>query len=95
MLADRITYSFDVSDQPYGYRRVHADLVAEGTHASPELVRKIMPDNAMIACRPRPFRITTDADQQRAAAIPDRVQRDFTADQPGVTFVCDITYIHP
>lgn len=94
VLADRIKYYFDASDQTYGYRRVHADLVAEGTQVSPELVRKIMTENALIACQPRPFRITTDADRQRAAAIPDRVQRDFTADQPGVKFVGDITYIH-
>lgn len=43
---------------------------------------------------PRPFRVTTEADAEGAAAIPDLVRRDFTADRPGIKFVGDITYIH-
>ncbi len=48
----------------------------------------------LIACQPRPFRITTEADADTAAGMPDLVRRDFTADRPGVKFVGDITYIH-
>jgi len=78
----------------FGYRRIHADLADEGTECSPELVRQIMRTEALIACQPRPFRVTTEADGQAAADMPDLVGRDFTADRPGVTFVGDITYIH-
>ena len=92
-LAAHIEGFFKASDGTYGYRRVHADLAAASIECSPELVRKIMRDEDLIACHPRPFRITTDADADAAALIPDLVKRDFTATEPGVKFIGDITYI--
>ncbi len=41
-LTARVVYFFEASDGTYGYRRIHADLVCEGTECSPELVRQIM-----------------------------------------------------
>lgn len=78
----------------YGYRRIHADLAAEGVECSPELVRQIMRQEHLVPCQPRPFRVTTQADAEAAACMPDLVKRDFTAERPGVKFVGDITYIH-
>ena len=78
----------------YGYRRIHADLAAEGVACSPELVRQIMRQEHLVPCQPRPFRVTTQADAEAAACMPDLVKRDFTAERPGVKFVGDITYIH-
>ena len=89
-----IRHFFEASDGTYGYRRIHADLVDEGREYSPELVRHIMRDEGLIACQPRPFRVTTKADGEVATSMPDLVERDFTADRPGVKFVGDITYIH-
>jgi transposase InsO family protein len=48
----------------------------------------------LVACQPRPLRITTEADAEAAANMPDLVTRDFTADRLGVKFIGDITYIH-
>ncbi|MET4782794.1 putative transposase [Glaciihabitans sp. UYNi722] len=93
-LTARVRYFFQESDGTYGYRRIHADLADEDTECSPELVRQIMRETGLIACQPRPFRVTTEADAQAAADMPDLVRRDFTADRPGVKFVGDITYIH-
>jgi hypothetical protein len=89
-----VKHFFTASDGTYGYRRVHADLADEGTGCSPELVRQIMRAEGLVACQPRPFRVTTDADAEAAADMPDLVERDFTADRPGVKFVGDITYVH-
>lgn len=94
LLAGRVRDFFAASDGTYGYRRIHADLAAEDTECSPELVRQIMRDEGLVPCQPRPFRTTTVADAQAAAAIPDLVNRDFTAEAPGTKFVGDITYIH-
>ncbi|MGK2874309.1 MAG: IS3 family transposase [Nocardioides sp.] len=93
-LTARVEAFFAASDGTYGYRRIHADLAEEGTECSPELVRQIMRTQGLIACQPRPFRVTTEADAEAAATMPDLVERDFTADRPGVKFVGDITYIH-
>lgn len=93
-LAARVRYFFKESDGTYGYRRIHADLAGEGTECSPELVRQIMRQEALVPCQPRPFRTTTVADTEVAEAMPDLVKRDFTADRPGIKFVGDITYVH-
>ena len=53
-----------------------------------------MRDEGLVACQPRPFRVTTEADAHAAAGIPDLIERDFTAERPGMKFVGDITYIH-
>jgi hypothetical protein len=90
VLTARVHHFFEDSDGTYGYRRIHADLAAEGTECSPELVRHIMRDEHLIACQPRPFRVTTEADSEAAAHMPDLVKRDFTAERPGVKFVGDI-----
>ncbi len=94
VLAVKIHGFFTASKGRYGYRRIHADLAAEGTQCSPELVRQIMRTQGLVSCQPRPFRVTTEADAEAAASMPDLVRRDFTADRPGTKFVGDITYIH-
>jgi putative transposase len=94
VLTARIRHFFTESDGTYGYRRVHADLAGEGTECSAELVRQLMRAEGLIACQPRPFRVTTEADADAAKEMPDLVRRDFTAAAPGVKFVGDITYIH-
>jgi len=38
---------FAASDGTYGYRRIHADVVDEGSECSPELVRHIMRDEGL------------------------------------------------
>ncbi len=80
--------------QRYGYRRIHADLVAAGVPCSPELVRRIMRDEGLVPCRPRPFRATTESDPDSPDHIADLVQRGFTATRVGQKYVGDITYIH-
>ena len=93
-LTARIQHFFEASDGTYGYRRIHVDLAEEGTECSPELVRQIMRAESFVACQPRPFRVTTEADAAAAASMPDLVKRNFTADRPGRKFLGDITYIH-
>jgi transposase InsO family protein len=83
---------FDDSDGTYGYRRVHAALARRGVRASPELVRALMRALGLQPCQRRPWRPTTTVAGQ-GAAVPDLVNRDFTADAPGTKLVGDITYI--
>lgn len=84
---------FEMSDETYGYRRVHAQLVRWGEVCGRELVRDIMRELDLVPCQPRPWRHgLTDADPA-AEPIPDLLNRDFTADRPGEKMVGDITYI--
>jgi transposase InsO family protein len=92
VLMQQIRDVFDDSDETYGYRRVWAELARQGVEAGPELVRALMRAADLVACQPRPWRLTTIADPA-APATPDLVHRDFTADAVGVKFVGDITYI--
>lgn len=92
-LALIIKKSFGESNETYGYRRVHADLVAWGVPCGPELVRSVMRELGLEPCQPKPWRFSlTEGDGQKHD-IPDLVNRDFTADAPGLKMVGDITYI--
>jgi transposase InsO family protein len=78
-LIARVQHYFEESEGTDGYRRIHADLAAEQTGCSPELVRQLLRQEGLVACQPRPFRVTTEADALAAANMPDLVKRDFTA----------------
>ena len=92
-LALYVKKSFEDSDDTYGYRRVHADLVAWGVPAGPELVRSLMRELGLEPCQPRPWRVSLTEGDGQEHDIPDLVNRDFTADAPGEKMVGDITYI--
>jgi putative transposase len=91
-LAVQIVKIFADADGASGYRRVHAQLERDGVEASPELVRQIMAAEGLVACQPRPFRVTTIADGDATGAA-DLCGRDFTAEAPGTKLVGDITYV--
>ena len=93
ILALYVKKSFDDSDDTYGYRRVHADLVAWGVPAGPELVRSLMRELGLEPCQPRPWRVSLTEGDGQEHDIPDLVKRDFTADAPGEKMVGDITCI--
>jgi putative transposase len=87
-----IRKSFDDSDGTYGYRRVHAELVRWGVECGPELVRALMRAMGLVPCQPAPRRrCLTEPGQP--GTIPDLVRRDFSAPEPGMKMVGDITYI--
>ncbi|WP_242609064.1 IS3 family transposase [Actinomadura formosensis] len=83
---------FAANHETYGHRRVHAVLARSGEEASLELVRQLMRELGLQPVQPRPWRpVTTLAGDP--GAIPDLVNRDFTAARPGTKLVGDITYI--
>jgi putative transposase len=92
-LKELIVDVFDDSDDTYGHRRVHAELARRGERCSVELVRGLMRQLGLVPCQPRPWRHSLTEADPAAGPIPDLVARDFTAEQPGVKMVGDITYI--
>jgi transposase InsO family protein len=91
-LAEEISRIHVDVDGTYGYRRMTAELARRGKPACFEQVRSIMREKGLVACQPRPFRVTTDS-EDAAHGLPDLVGRDFTAEVPGTKLVGDITYI--
>jgi transposase InsO family protein len=83
---------FELSEETYGYRRVHAPLLRQDEQVSPELVRALMRELTLVACQLRPYRPTTTTPGD-PGPIPDLMNRDFTAETPGENMVSDITYI--
>jgi putative transposase len=92
LLKVKIKALFEANNEEYGYRRVHAALARGGEQACPELVRQLMRELGLEPCQPRPWRQSL-TEQGVAGPIPDLVNRDFTAVNPGDKMVGDITYI--
>jgi putative transposase len=91
LLKIKIKTLFESFDGTYGYRRLHAELLRGGEQVSDELVRQLMRELGLVACQPRPYRITTV--RGTGAPTDDLLGRDFTAETPGTKLVGDITYI--
>jgi putative transposase len=92
-LKQLITAVFELSDETYGYRRIHAALLRSGHACSPELVRALVRELGLVPCQPRPWRHSLTDQDPAAGPIPDLLHRDFTASTPGEKMVGDITYI--
>jgi putative transposase len=93
LLKIKVKALFEANNEEYGYRRMHAVLVRGGEQCCPELVRSLMRELGLEPCQPKPWRHSLTEQDGQAGPIPDLVNRDFTADEPGRKMVGDITYI--
>lgn len=88
-----VRWHFEDSDGTYGYRRIAAAMNAAGQHVDPGTVQAIMAAQGLVPAQPRRSGPKTTIPARDLAQVPDLVQRDFTATEPGVKLVGDITYI--
>lgn len=88
-----VRWHFEDSDGTYGYRRIAAAMRAAGQLVSADTVKSIMAEEGLVAAQPRRSGPRTTVPATDLAAVPDLVQRDFTASEPGRKLVGDITYI--
>jgi putative transposase len=93
LLKVKIEALFEENNEEYGYRRMHQVLVRGGEECSDELVRQLMRELGLEPCQPKPYRRSLTEQDGAAGPIPDLVNRDFTAAEPGQKMVGDITYI--
>jgi putative transposase len=93
LLKIKVRALFEANNEEYGYRRMHAVLVRGGELCCPELVRSLMRELGLEPCQPKPWRHSLTEQDGQAGPIPDLVNRDFTADEPGRKLVGDLTYI--
>ena len=91
-LALLVAQVFADSRQTSGCRRVAAQLGRDGHEASVGMVAVLMRELGLAAVQPRAYKRTT-VPGEYPVVIPDLIGRDFTATEPGVRLVGDITYL--
>src|ERR1035437_6806131 len=95
-IAAHVKAAFVLGRGTYGVRRGHPGLTHRDdprvASARLLLLRKMMQENALHACQPRAYKVTTISGAAPTPAIADHVKRDFTATAPGTRLVGDITY---
>ena len=79
--------------EAYGYRRLWKALLREGAQVPRCQVQRLMAANGIQGAKRRgkPWRTTT-ADAE-ARALPDLLERDFSAEGPNRRWVADFTYV--
>ena len=91
-LIDEIKTVHTGSRQTYGSPRVHADLKDKGYVIGKHRVARLMRENGIVSKHRRKFRATTDSRHNHPVA-KNKLERQFSASQPGQCWVSDITYI--
>ena len=91
-LTAKIAEAHDRSRGTYGSPRIHEELWAGGCHVGRNRVARLMNEQGLRGCRPRPFRATTDSRHGEPIA-PNLLERDFAPAGPDQVWASDITYI--
>jgi putative transposase len=91
-LAALVAQVFTGSLQTSGCRRVAAQLGRDGHEVSVGMVADLMRELGLAAVQPRAYKRTT-LPGEHPVVIPDLIGRDFTATEPGIRLVGDITYL--
>jgi transposase InsO family protein len=80
------------SRRTYGSRRIYAELHQRGIRCSVNRIARLMKQHGIVAVQHRKYRPTTDSGHSFPVA-PNRLGRNFEADQRNRVWVADITYI--
>lgn len=86
----RICEIFRESRARYGYRRIHAVLKGERVRVSEKVVRKVMAEEGLCACRPKRRKYSSYRGEI-SDAPENLVKRDFHADRPNAIWLTDIS----
>lgn len=89
----QIRHYFEQSNQTYGPKRIHADLVEAGIRCGHNRVARLMRENGLRAKTKRRFKAqTTDSDHKLPVA-PNLLNQEFIAEEKDQIWLSDITYI--
>ena len=87
---ERIRIVFTQSERRYGYRRIHAVLRRDGITISEKVVRRLMREGGLVTVG-RKRRKYASYRGELSPAVPNVIDRDFSADAPNEKWVTDIT----
>ena len=91
-LTDRIKRIHDASKGTYGAPRIHAELADEGIQVGHKRIERLMKGAGLKGVSRRKAARTTIRDD-RVRPASDLVDRNFSADEPNMLWVADITYV--
>lgn len=91
-LAERIRAVHAEWDGTYGRPRITAELRDDGERVNHKRVGRVMRKYGIAGLRLRRRQVTT-VPEPSAAPVPDLLRRDFTASEPNLKYVGDITYL--
>ena len=89
-LRERVRTAFAQAEGRYGYRRVHAILIRDGSIVSEKVVRRLMQDENLTAAG-RKKRRYNSYKGEISPEVPNVIARDFHADTPNVKWLTDLT----
>ncbi|MFF3359896.1 IS3 family transposase [Streptomyces sp. NPDC002917] len=92
VLAEEIREVHAESGGAYGSPRVTAELREKGRRVNEKRVARIMRTFSITGIRLR-RRVRTTIPDPASSPVPDLFQRDFTATEPGLKYMGDITYL--
>ena len=81
---------FKANKKCYGYRRIHICLKRVGTNISEKVIRRIMDEEGLVACK-RKQRRYNSYEGEITPAVENVINRDFHADKPNKKWLTDIT----
>ena len=91
-LAVRVKAAHEKARRVYGSPRVQRQLAREGVKVSRKRVARLMRREGIVGRRKRRYKATTDSKHESPIA-PNRLQRNFHAEEPGRVMVGDTTAI--
>jgi putative transposase len=91
-LTERIVTIHAESRHTYGAPRIQAELMAHGTRCGRVRVARLMWAAGIVGCHRRRHVVTTIR-EPHASLAPDRMERQFIAEEPNTKWTADITYV--
>ena len=93
-ILQQINALYTESKGRYGSPKITRELQDQGWKVSRPWVARIMRSQGLRSIVCKKFRVTTTDSNHRLPIAENLLARDFYADQPGVKWFSDITYIH-
>jgi transposase InsO family protein len=92
ILEDKIRVFHAASHGIYGAPKIHQDLIDDGVRCGKNRVARIMREAGIRSRTKRKFKATTNS-KHKLPVAPNLLNRNFTVDAPGHTWVADLTYV--
>lgn len=89
-IRERVRTAFTQAEGRYGYRRIHAIVTRDSESLSEKVVRRLMHEENLVVVVTR-RRKYNSYKGEISPAVPNIIDRDFSADAPNVKWLTDLT----